>query len=153
MGKIPTIVHNSTVITESAAICMYLADIFPSKQLAPELASPHRGAYLRWFLFAASCLEPAVLDKNFPRVKALPSGHLGYGNYADVMKTLEVALAPGFILGNQFSAVDVFIASSLQWYLMNKQIEAKPVFTQYVKKCCERPAFQKMTKQAGEIRL
>ena len=53
MGKIPAIVHRGTVITESAAICAYLADAFPAAGLAPALDDPKRGTYLRWLFFGA----------------------------------------------------------------------------------------------------
>src|SRR6476661_7139783 len=67
MGKIPTIVHRNTVVTETPAICAYLADAFPEKGLAPKLDDPKRGTYYRWLFFAAGCLEGAFADKKFPR--------------------------------------------------------------------------------------
>jgi len=45
MGKVPTIVHRGTVVTECGAICAYLADAFPAAGLAPALDSPLRGSY------------------------------------------------------------------------------------------------------------
>src|SRR5215471_17414429 len=57
MGKVPAIKHGDTVVTESAAICAYLADAFPEAGLAPALAD--RGAYYRWLFFTASCVEQA----------------------------------------------------------------------------------------------
>src|SRR4051812_1196286 len=48
MGKVPAIVHDGVVVTESAAICAYLADAFPDAKLAPRLDDPMRGAYYRW---------------------------------------------------------------------------------------------------------
>jgi len=37
MGKVPAIVHRGVVVTEAAAICVYLADAFPQAGLAPKL--------------------------------------------------------------------------------------------------------------------
>lgn len=51
MGKVPSIVHRGTVVTECAAICAYLADAFPDAGLAPP--PEKRGAYYRWLFFAA----------------------------------------------------------------------------------------------------
>ena len=54
MGKVPVILHDGVVVTECAAICAYLADAFPDRDLAPPL--PERGPYYRWLLFGAGCL-------------------------------------------------------------------------------------------------
>ncbi|MBK6789534.1 MAG: glutathione S-transferase N-terminal domain-containing protein [Betaproteobacteria bacterium] len=55
MGKVPTLVHGDTVITETPAILAYLADAFPEAGLAPPPAE--RGAYYRWLFFAAGPME------------------------------------------------------------------------------------------------
>jgi glutathione S-transferase len=82
MGKIPTIKHRDTVITEAAAICAYLADAFPASQLAPPVDSPQRGTYYRWLFFGAGCIEPALVDHLFKRPPPDRPGALGYGSYA-----------------------------------------------------------------------
>src|ERR1700733_8800717 len=53
MGKIPALRHGSTIVTEAAAICAYLADAFPAAGLAPPLGDKARGPYYRWLFFAA----------------------------------------------------------------------------------------------------
>ena len=58
MGKVPSLVHGETVVTETAAICLYLADVFPDAGLAPN--HDQRGAYYRWFLFAAGPWRPPL---------------------------------------------------------------------------------------------
>ena len=63
MGKVPAIVHRGAVVTETAAICVYLADEFPAAGLAPKIGDPERGPYLRWFFFGAACFDPAIVDK------------------------------------------------------------------------------------------
>ena len=62
MQKIPAIVHNGKVVTEVAAICLYLADAFPAAGLAPPLAE--RADYYRWTLFAAGPIEAAFTNKS-----------------------------------------------------------------------------------------
>ena len=59
MGKVPAICHRGTVVTETAAICAYLADAFPEAGLAPE--PRERGAYYRWLFFGAGPLEQAII--------------------------------------------------------------------------------------------
>ena len=94
MGKVPAIVHRGTVITEVAAICCYLADAFPSAGLAPSIGDPLRGPYLRWSVFEASALEPAIIDRMFQRPPGKPSA-LGYGDFDTTMEVVVQAVAPG----------------------------------------------------------
>jgi glutathione S-transferase len=150
MGKVPAIVHRGVVVTETAAICMYLADAFPAAGLAPALNDPQRGAYLRWFFFGAGCIEPAIIDKMFNRPVVKRKGALGYGSYEDTLQTLETALVPGpFLLGERFSAVDVYVGSQLQWGMMTKAVEPRPALQQYAARCSARPALQRLT--AGAV--
>ena len=51
MGKLPVLVDGDTVVTEAAAIALYLADRYAPGRLAPKLDDPRRGTYLRWALF------------------------------------------------------------------------------------------------------
>jgi len=146
MGKVPAIVHRGVVVTETAAICMYLADAFPAAGLAPALGDPQRGTYLRWFFFGAGCFEPAVIDKMLGRPPVERQGALGYGSYEDTLRTLETALVPGpFILGPRFSALDVYVGSQIHWGLMTKALEARPLFQQFADRCAARPAMQRLT--------
>jgi glutathione S-transferase len=144
MGKVPAIVHRGTVVTEVAAIGIYLADAFPKAGLAPALDDPKRGTYLRWFVFGTSCFEPAIIDKAFARPPVRP-GALGYGTYEDMLAALTGALKPGpFILGERFSAVDVYVGSQIQYAIMTKSLESTPVFEQYIDRWATRPALQRV---------
>src|SRR5262245_19353217 len=60
MGKLPILVDGDTVVTEAAAIALYLADRYASGRLAPRLEDPARGTYLRWSFFSPSVLEPGA---------------------------------------------------------------------------------------------
>ncbi len=149
MGKVPAIVHRGAVVTETAAICLYLADEFTEAGLAPRIGDPQRGPYLRWFLFGAGCFEPAVVDKMLERPPAARKGAMGYGSYEDTVDTLEAALAPGpYILGERFSAVDVYIGSQIQHSLMTKALEPRPAFQKYADRIAARPALQRLLKGA-----
>ena len=79
MGKVPTLVHGETVVTECAAICAYLADAFPAAGLAPEPA--RRGAYYRWLFFAAGPVEAAITNQALGvEVPEERRGMVGYGS-------------------------------------------------------------------------
>jgi glutathione S-transferase len=147
MGKVPAIVHRGVVVTEAAAICTYLADAYPDKGLAPAANDPQRGTYLRWIFFGAGCVEPAIVDKLFARPAVERKGALGYGSYDDTLNALETALKPGpYILSERFSAADVYVGAQLQWGLMVKALEPRPVFLQYVDRLAQRPALQNLMK-------
>jgi glutathione S-transferase len=149
MGKVPAIVHRGVVVTETAAICTYLADAYPKAGLAPALDDPRRGTYLRWMFFGAGCIEPAIVDKLFARPPVERKGAVGYGSYEDTFNALETALTPGpFILGERFSAADVYVGAQLQWGYMVKALEPRPKFQQYVERISARPALQKLLKGA-----
>src|SRR3954453_11328286 len=64
MGKVPALRHGEVVVTESAAICAYLADAFPQAGLAPSPGERARGAYYRWLFFAAGPLEAATTNRH-----------------------------------------------------------------------------------------
>ncbi|MDB4984939.1 MAG: glutathione S-transferase [Myxococcaceae bacterium] len=152
MGKVPAIVHRGVVITEAAAICTYLADAFPSAGLAPTVGEPVRGTYLRWLFFAAGCVEPAITDKMFSRPPPERTSAVGYGSYDDTINTLEQALLPGpFILGERFSAADVYVGSCIGWGTMSKGIPERPRFSAYLARLAERPAYKRFTEQSKAL--
>ena len=77
MGKVPALKHGDTVITEVAAICAYLADEFPRAKLSVPIGKPRRGVYLKWLFFGPSCIEPAMIDRAFPRKEEARRAHAG----------------------------------------------------------------------------
>jgi glutathione S-transferase len=144
MGKVPTIQHRGVVVTEAAAICAYLADAFPRAGLAPSPSDARRGAYYRWLFFGAGCIEPALVDRLFSRPLPDRPAALGYGSYDDVMRTLEEAVQPGpYLLGDAFSAADVYVASQVIWGTMVNALTPGPALKAYVERCTERPAYKR----------
>ena len=131
MGKVPAVRHGDTVVTEAAAICAWLADVFPEAGLAPPAGD--RGAWYRWLFFAAGPLEAAVTNRFLGfEPPADKEGMVGYGNYGAVMDTLEHAVSGGgWIAGDRFSAADVYVGSHVGWGLQMGTIEARPAFAAY----------------------
>ncbi len=145
MGKVPTVVHGTTVVTECAAVCAYLADAFPAAGLAPEPA--RRGAYYRWMFFAAGPLEAAVTNRalgvEVPRDR---EGMVGYGSFERVMDALESAVAGGgYVAGDAFSAADVYVGAQIGWGLRFGSIEKRPAFEDYWARIADRPALARAT--------
>lgn len=145
MGKVPAIKHGNTVITETAAICAYLADAFPQANLAPPIAE--RGTYYRWFFYAAGPLEMSVTTKSMGfEIGPDKQRMAGCGAYSDVMDTIEKALeANRYIAGDQFTAADVYIGSQLSWGLQFGTIEKRQRFVDYVANLKEREAYKRAT--------
>ena len=144
MDKVPAIVHGDTVVTETAAICAYLADAFPRAELAPPVGDHARGTYYRWLFFAAGCLEPALVDRMVERPPVEREGMLSYGNYESALGALEKALAHGpWILGERFSAADVYVGAQVGWGLYTKSLEPRPAFQKYLDRCARRPAYKR----------
>ncbi len=142
MGKVPALKHGNVIVTEVAAICAYLADQFPEKGLAPAAGSPERGAYYRWLFFVAGPLEMASTARAFNwKIDAANAAIVGCGNLDDSANTLEAALQQSpFLCGNAFTTADLLAGSYIGWEMMQKNLEERPVFREYVDRLEERPA-------------
>lgn len=151
MGKLPTIVHRGTVVTETPAIIAYLADIHPQANLAPPIGDPARGSYYRWLFFGGSCFEPAILDTATKRAAPDP-GMAGYGSYEQVLNALKTALTPGpYLLGDHFTAADVYVGSELNWAMMfgAPGLKGEKVFDDYVARLTQRETYKKVSGAAA----
>jgi glutathione S-transferase len=152
MGKVPALKHNDVVITESAAICTYLADAFPKAKLNLPVGDPRRGVYLKWLFFGPSCVEPAMIDRAAPRKEEARRAMLGYGDFDTVMNVLAKAVTPGpFLMGEQFTAADVIIGSGLRFGTMFKLIPERKEFADYIARFADRPALKRATAKDDEL--
>ncbi|WGW04970.1 glutathione S-transferase family protein [Tropicibacter oceani] len=145
MGKVPAIVHKGQVVTECAAICAYLADAFPKAGLAPAVTSPERGPYYRWMFMAAGPLETAVVNRSFgfevpddPQSRAR-AGWIELDAMADMLADL---LSDGrdWLLGPDFSALDVFLGSQIAWGRQFGTVPDRKGFDGYIGRIMSRPA-------------
>ena len=146
MGKVPAIEHRGVVVTKAAAICAYLADAFPQAGLAPEAGDPLRGPYLRWLFFAAGPVEAAVSAKALgqlpPPEKAV---FVGYGSFEQTIDVLELAAASAspWLLGDRFSAADVYVGSQVDFGLAFGSIPERPAFTAWAERLRAREAYRR----------
>ena len=151
MGKVPTLSHNGGLVTEGGAVCTYLADAFPQAGLAPAIGDPARGPYLRWMFFAGSSFEPAIVDRALKR----EPGDKGMMPYGDVDTTIDVAagaVAKGpWLLGDRFSAADVFLGAGIRWTTLFGILPKRPEFTAYIARLEARPALQRATARDAEL--
>jgi glutathione S-transferase len=145
LGKVPTLVHGSRVVTEAPAVCAYLADAVPEAGLAPP--TNDRADYYRWMFFAAGPLEAALVNRSLGvTVPDDRRGMVGYGEYRTMLDTLEKAVtAHPFVAGDRFTAADVYVGSHVGWGLRFGSIEARPAFQAYIDRLHDRPAFKRAT--------
>lgn len=144
MGKVPALKAGDAVITEAAAILTFLAEQFPERGLIPAAGSLTRGEYYRWLCFAIN-LEYAAFD----RLNQIPSNAerrktIGYGDLDTAFGVLRDHLARhDFIVGNQFSALDIYYTMLLTQFTRVMPVEgiACDVFDAYIARHTARPAF------------
>jgi glutathione S-transferase len=137
--KVPAIAHDGVVITERAAISIYLCDAFPEAGLAPKPGDPMRGPYLTWLVYADAVFDPAVA------VNALGMTYQGssvsFGALDDLVGNLEQRLLSSrFIAGDRFTAADVQMAGNLAYVMGQGWMPKKPAFEAYVARATDRPA-------------
>ncbi|KKZ10805.1 MAG: glutathione S-transferase [Candidatus Synechococcus spongiarum SP3] len=144
MAKVPAIRHGEIIVTEAAAICTYLADAFPATDLAPKPGTPERGPFYRWLFFGAGPMEQAMANAGLGWTAGSPQAEasLGYGTMERVCRTLDELLSDGrsYILGEQFSAADVYVGAQIIWGLEFKTMDKRPSFSNYVERLTARPA-------------
>ena len=143
-GKVPAISHKGKTVTETAAICAYLADAFPEAGLAP--TDDERADYYRWLFYVAGPLEAALTNKSLFGSDPTPEkqGMAGYGTYAQAVDGLSHAVKSNpFIAGNRFTAADVYVGAQVGWGLQFGTIEKRPEFVEYFARVSDREAFRR----------
>ena len=147
MGKVPAIKHRDHVVTECAAICAYLADVFPQAGLAPR--DDEKADYYRWMFFAAGPIEAAVSNQAMGWVPTPERERMfGYGNFDKVVAVLdELFSLRDFVCGDRFTAADVYVGSQIMFPLQFGMLPERDSFTRYRDRLQSREAY----KRANEI--
>jgi glutathione S-transferase len=151
MGKLPILTDGDVVVTEVAAIGLYLADRYAAGRLAPALDDAARAAYYRWSLFAPSVIEPGAMAKA-SHWEFKPS-QAGWGTHESMLTAMEAALShPPYLLGEQFSMADVIFGGTLMYMLRFGMLEPRPVFSAYAERLAARPALMRADAIHAKIR-
>jgi glutathione S-transferase/GST-like protein len=124
MGQIPTVVlDDGRVMTESAAMCLWFADLKPEAGLLPPADSADRAWLLRWLMFLACEIYPADLLESYPErytsdPKAAPATReAGSARLDRDWDIVEAALGEGpYLLGETFSVFDPYAAMMIAWH-------------------------------------
>ena len=142
MGKVPAIKHRNALVTEGAAICTYLAVSYPEQGLVPAVGDSKLADFYRWMHFAAGPLEMATTARSLGWGVAEEQRRMvGFGSYDETLSVIEHALGEGpFICGEQFTAVDVYLAAGLNWGMLFGTVENRPAFEEYASRLQARPA-------------
>lgn len=149
--KVPAIEIDGQIITERAAITIYLADRFSAAGLAPALDDPQRVAYLKMLVYCDAVLDPSVA-LHFRKIEHKPSEY-SFGAYEDTLRNLKAHLTEhSFAAGAQFTAADTQLASALGFTIHHLQaVPAEPVFLAYLARVADRPAHLRAQKLDEEL--
>jgi glutathione S-transferase len=151
MGKVPALSHGGAVITEQAAIFIYLGDLAPEAGLAPAIGDPLRGPYLRWLAFYAASFEPALIDRALKRDPG-PYGMMPYGDYETTISVVRAQLAKGpYLFGDRFTAADILWGAALNWTASFGLIEKTPEIDAYIARVVNRPAAVRVRARDAEL--
>jgi glutathione S-transferase len=150
MGKLPILTDGDAVVSEAAAIGLYLADRYAYGRLAPKVDDPARGTYLRWSLFAPSVIEPGAMAKQAGW--SFKESQAGWGAYDAMLASAEKAVTGrDFVLGSTFSMADVIFGGTVRYMLMFKMIEARPALAAYAERLAARPAAKRADEKNTQV--
>jgi glutathione S-transferase len=143
MMKVPAIAHNGRVVTEGAAICAYLADVFPEAGLGPR--DDEKADYYRWLFFTAGPLEQAVTNKAAGFEGSQQQQRMfGFGHYDLAVNTLADHLADrDYVCGSRFTAADVYVGSAVMWGTQFGTLPTLDPFTAYAERLSQREAYRR----------
>ena len=136
-GKLPALEDGAAKVFEGAAICLYLADKFPSANLAPKIGTPERGRYLSLMVYSTSQLEPALGDALL-KLEHLPER--GWTDFATAESVIERELGKGpYLFGDWFTAADIMVGSMFIWKRIFGAPPSRPTLEAYVDRLLARP--------------
>jgi GST-like protein len=149
MGRVPTLIlPDGTVMTESLAILLTLADRHPGAALLPPPGDSGRARALRWMTLAAAEFYPHVTRADYPerftpdptqapaiRARAVEMGR-------EIWRLVEREAAPDpFVLGARFSLADIYLSALTRWMRGDEWIPAHcPRLERLARAVAERPA-------------
>ena len=149
MGKVPAIIDGDVCMSESAAICIYVADRYGGGALAPAFDDARRGKYLYWTMYTPAVIEPAMSEK-FNKVETNRYRN-GWGDFDLMIETWDQELDNrDWILGDHFTAADVMLGTSAIFLRLFEMLPETRNLSDYADRCLARPANQRaLEKGAG----
>ena len=146
-GKVPALLHDEALVSESAAVALYLTDVHPEANLGASVGSPDRAAYLTWLAWTAGEMEPAFWSRISGAAESDPNAK---ARFDAVIARLLTALATGpYLMGDRFTAVDVMIASALAWG--REYVPESALIDAYLERALNRPANERAAAKDGDL--
>lgn len=146
-GKVPALAHDDSLVTESAAIALYLTDLHPEANLGAPVGTPERAAYVTWLAWTAGEMEPGVWSKISGATETDPNAR---ARYDAVVARLLTALASGpWLMGERFTAVDVMVASAVAWG--REYLPASALIDAWLERALNRPANARAAAKDGDL--
>ena len=146
-GKVPALLHDEALVSESAAVALYLTDVHPEANLGASVGSPDRAAYVTWLAWTAGEMEPAFWSRISGAAESDPNAK---ARFDAVIARLLTALATGpYLMGDRFTAVDVMIASALAWG--REYVPESALIDAYLERALNRPANVRAAAKDGDL--
>ncbi|WP_432454129.1 MULTISPECIES: glutathione S-transferase family protein [unclassified Agarivorans] len=147
-GKVPALKDDQLVISESAAICLYLAEKY-GPQLLPQPATAAAALHHRWLSFIISELEQGLwsIGKHrfaLPEAQRIPEMvEVATWEFAKAAAIAEQWLPEqDYLLGEQFSVADILLCHTLNWAMSFQQTLPTKLMA-YRKRVSQRPALNR----------
>jgi len=141
--KVPAIVHDGTVVTERAAICLYLTEQFPEAGLAPAIGDADRAAFLTSLVYSDAVLDPVIATR-VHKYRYEARG-FSFGSHDDTVANLARRLGDHpYAAGDRFTAADTQLGAGLHFGMNIVGVLPRlPVFDSYMRRMLERPGLQR----------
>lgn len=122
LAQVPTLIlPDGEVMTESAAITLYLSGTTGRSDLVPDTGDPSRAAFLRWLVFLVANVYPTFTYADDP-ARFVPGEAAQQGFRANIdayaqrlWRQVEGAVGEPWLLGGRFSALDIYIGVMTRW--------------------------------------
>ncbi len=143
MGKVPALEDEGNIVTETAAICAYLADKYPDKGMAPSTGTPERAKYYRYLFFPGTTLEPMFTVAQAD-ISGISPESAGFGDMERCLNTIEVMTPDeGWAMGEAFTAADVVYGGTLDFAVRFGWLpDPSEKIARYIKRLQARPAYR-----------
>lgn len=156
--RVPTLVHGDRVMSESAAIVLYLCELHPEAGLMPLPGEPRRHLFLQWLTYFTNTMQEELHhwwhaeyycdgDASQADLKTVADRRLG-----EIFSRLDSTLAAAgpYILGERFSAADIYFAMLCRWTRkMTVPATAYPAINRLIGLVTARPAWSAMMEAEG----
>jgi glutathione S-transferase len=149
--RVPALEHGKVTLFESAALCLYIADLDPEHRLLPEAGTAERAHVTKWLFFLMTELESALDVFAFhvadlpeaERVAAILPWARGRFDAAAAVVERELARSP-FLAGDRLSVADIVLASMMSWATRRELLDPYPHIRGHRDRMLGRPAARRL---------